>query len=184
VDTFQEVLQWFANNVFNEVAILIGLIVLTGLWLQKKKFDEVLAGTLRATIGIYVLFAGIAVFIGGLSAFQTLVAKAFGKAPPTSVVSLDKFMADKGATIAMVLTIAFLMHVLVVKVLRLKFVYLTGHLMFWMSVVITASLTAAFGAMGASATGVSWTMVLVGAAILATYWTLQPIYSSNKMQRE
>jgi ascorbate PTS system EIIC component len=177
VDTLKEVLQWFANNVFNEVAILIGLIVLAGLWLQKKKFEEILAGTLRATIGIYVLFAGIAVFIGGLVAFQTLIAKAFGKTPPTSVVSLDKFMLTKGATIAMVITVGFLFHVLAVKLLRLKFVYLTGHLMFWMSVVITASLSAAFGSM------TQWTMVLVGAAIVATYWTVQPIYMATKMKR-
>ncbi|MEX2554997.1 MAG: PTS ascorbate transporter subunit IIC [Actinomycetota bacterium] len=177
MDTFEEVLQWFANNVFNEVAILIGLIVLAGLWLQRKKFDEILAGTLRATVGIYVLFAGIAVFIGGLVAFQTLVAEAFGKAAPTSVVSLDDFMADKGATIAMVMTVAFLMHIFVVRILRLKFVYLTGHLMFWMSVVITASLTAAYGSMG------QWTMTLIGAAILAAYWTVQPIYIASKMKR-
>jgi PTS system ascorbate-specific IIC component len=171
----KETLQWFANNVFNEVAILIGLIVVAGLWLQKKRFEEIVAGALRATIGIYVLFAGISVFVGGLSSFQAIVSSAFGKTPPTSKVSLDTFMADKGATIAMVITVAFLIHVLAVKLLRLKFVYLTGHLMFWMSVVITASLTAAFGSMG------QWTMVLVGAVILATYWTVQPIYIQKKM---
>ncbi len=181
--TFERVLQWFANNVFNEVAILIGLIVLAGLLLQRKRFEEILAGALRATVGVYAMFIGIAVFVGGLSAFQTLVSRAFGKTPPASVVSLDTFMADKGATIAMVLTIAFLMHVFLVRVLRLKFVYLTGHLMFWMSVVVTASLTTAFGSMGAGRTGVSWTMVLIGAAILAVYWTVQPIYIANKMRR-
>ena len=31
MDALKEVLQWFANNVFSEVAILIGLIVLVGL---------------------------------------------------------------------------------------------------------------------------------------------------------
>ncbi|MGZ4104391.1 MAG: PTS ascorbate transporter subunit IIC [Actinomycetota bacterium] len=183
MSTFQDVLTWIANNIFNEVAILIGLIVLAGLWLQRKKFDEILAGALRATIGVYAMFIGIAVFVGGLSAFQTIVAGAFGKSAPTSTVSLDKFMADKGATIAMVLTIAFLIHVLAVRLLRLKFVYLTGHLMFWMSVVITASLTAAWGAMSPGKGGVSWTMVLIGAVILATYWTVQPMYMATKMKR-
>src|SRR5215471_10143112 len=56
VKTFEDVLQWFANNVFNEVAILIGLIVLVGLLLQRKRFDEVLQGVLRATIGVYAMF--------------------------------------------------------------------------------------------------------------------------------
>jgi len=177
VKTFEDVLQWFANNVFNEVAILIGLIVLVGLLLQRKRFDEVLQGVLRATIGVYAMFIGIAVFVGGLSAFQAIVASAFGKAPPTSGVSLDNFMKDKGAIIAMVITVAFLMHIAIVRLFRLKFVYLTGHLMFWMSVVVTASLSAAFGSMG------KWTMVLVGSAIVATYWTIQPIYMQAKMRR-
>lgn len=175
--TLEDVLQWFANNVFNEVAILIGLIVLIGLLLQRKRFEDVLQGVLRATIGVYAMFIGIAVFVGGLSAFQAIVASAFGKTPPTSGVSLDNFMKDKGSIIAMVITVAFLMHILIVRLFRLKFVYLTGHLMFWMSVVVTASLSAAFGSMG------KWTMVLVGAGVVAVYWTIQPIYMQAKMKR-
>ena len=177
MSTLQNSLQWLANNIFNEVAILIGLIVLVGLLLQRKRFEEILQGVVRATVGVYAMFIGIAVFVGGLSAFQAIVASAFGKTPPSSGVTLDKFMADKGATIAMVITVAFLIHVALVKLFHLKFVYLTGHLMFWISVVVTASLTAAWGEMG------QWTMILIGAAIVATYWTIQPIYMARKMER-
>lgn len=180
---FETVLKWFATNIFNEVAILIGLIVLVGLILQRKRVEEIVAGALRATVGVYAMFIGIGIFVGGLVAFQTLVSTAFGKTPPTSVVTLDKFMTSKGATIALVLTVAFLMHIAVVRLLKLKFVYLTGHLMFWMSVVITASLTAAFGAMSPGKSGISYKMVLIGAAILAAYWTIQPIYMATKMKR-
>lgn len=174
---FESTLEWFANNVFNEVAILIGIIVLIGLLLQKKRFEEILSGAIRATVGVYAMFIGIAVFVGGLSAFQAITASAFGKTPPTSGVTLDKFMADKGSVIAMVITVAFLFHLALVRLFRLKFVYLTGHLMFWMSVVVTASLTAGWGAMG------KWTMILIGAAIVATYWTVQPIVLQKKMER-
>lgn len=177
MDALKEVLQWFANNVFSEVAILIGLIVLVGLWLQKKPFEEIVAGTLRATVGIYVLFAGIAVFIGGLVAFQTIVASAFGLEPPVSEVSLDDFLATNGGTIAMVITVAFLLHIAIVRVFKLKFVYLTGHLMFWMSVVITSSLVAGFGERS------QLFLVLVGACLLAVYWTLQPLYIQSKMRK-
>ncbi len=174
---FEKTLEWIANNVFNEVAILIGLIVVVGLLLQKKRFEEILSGAIRATVGVYAMFIGIGVFVGGLSAFQAITASAFGKEPPTSGVTLDEFMADKGSVIAMVITVAFLMHLLLVRVLKLKFVYLTGHLMFWMSVVVTASLTAGWGSMG------KWTMILIGSAIVATYWTIQPIVMQKKMER-
>lgn len=175
--SLEKTLEWFANNVFNEVAILIGIIVLVGLLLQKKRFEEILSGAVRATVGVYAMFIGIAVFVGGLSAFQAITASAFGKTPPTSGVTLDKFMADKGSIIAMVITVGFLFHIALVRLLRLKFVYLTGHLMFWMSVVVTASLTAGWGSMG------KWTMVLIGSGIVATYWTIQPIVMQKKMQR-
>jgi PTS system ascorbate-specific IIC component len=175
--TFEKTLEWFANNVFNEVAILIGIIVLVGLALQKKRFEEILSGAIRATVGVYAMFIGIAVFVGGLSAFQAITASAFGKTPPTSGVTLDKFMADKGSVIAMVITVAFLMHLTLVRLFRLKFVYLTGHLMFWMSVVVTASLSAGWGSMG------KWTMILIGAGIVSVYWTIQPIILQKKMER-
>lgn len=174
---FEKTLEWFANNVFNEVAILIGIIVLVGLLLQKKRFEEILSGAIRATVGVYAMFIGIAVFVGGLSAFQAITASAFGKTPPTSGVTLDKFMADKGSVIAMVITVAFLFHLALVRLFRLKFVYLTGHLMFWMSVVVTASLAAGWGSMD------KWTMILVGAAIVSVYWTVQPIVLQKKMER-
>lgn len=176
MEALKDTLQWFANNVFNEVAILIGLIVLAGLWLQRKSLEDIVAGALRATIGIYVLTAGITVFVAGLSSFQTIVANAFGLDPPKATGSLDTFLQDQGGTIAMVITVAFLVHVLAVRVLHLKYVYLTGHLMFWMSFVVVASLVTAWGDMSQAS------LVLIGSAIIATYWTLQPMWMAKKMK--
>lgn len=173
----KDTLQWFANNIFNEVAILIGLIVLAGLWLQKKKLEEIVAGALRATIGIYVLQAGISVFVAGLVSFQAIVASAFGLDPPEATGSLDTFLADHGGTVAMVITVAFLLHVAMVRLLHLKYVYLTGHLMFWMSFVVVASLVTAWSSLS------QWTAVLIGAAIVSVYWTVQPIWMAKKMQK-
>jgi ascorbate PTS system EIIC component len=177
MDALKDTLQWFANNMFNEVAILIGLIVLAGLWLQKKKVEDIVAGAMRATIGIYILQAGIGVFVAGLVAFQTILASAFGLDPPEATGSLDNFLAEEGGTIAMVITVAFLAHVLIVKLLHLTYVYLTGHLMFWMSFVVVASLVASWSSL------TQLQLVLIGSAIVATYWTIQPMYMANKMRR-
>jgi ascorbate PTS system EIIC component len=88
MDILRDVLTFLANNIFNEVAILIGLIAFVGLLLQRKPSEEVVAGTLRATIGIYILFIGISVFVGGLVAFQTIVASAVGLEPPAATATL------------------------------------------------------------------------------------------------
>ena len=177
MDALKDTLQWFANNMFNEVAILIGLIVLAGLWLQKKKVEEIIAGAMRATIGIYILQAGIGVFVAGLVSFQTILASAFGLDPPAATGSLDNFLKDQGGTIAMVITVAFLVHLLIVKLFHLKYVYLTGHLMFWMSFVVVASLVTSWSSLS------QLQLVLIGSAIVAVYWTVQPMYLANKMRR-
>ena len=78
MDTVQSILMWIANNVFSQVPILIGLITLIGLILQRKSLEDTVGGALRATLGVVILFAGIAVFITGLVSFQAIVAAAFG----------------------------------------------------------------------------------------------------------
>lgn len=177
MQVFEDVLLWIANNVFNEVAILIGLITAVGLILLRKPIEDVISGALRATIGIYVLFIGVNVFVGGLVAFQTIVAGAFNLDPPTATASMDDFLVTQGSTIALIITVGFFFHAIAVRLFRLKYIYLTGHLMFWMSVVVTAALVQAFGDMS------QWTLVLLGSAIVATYWTLQPIYIAPLMRK-
>ncbi len=177
MDLLRDVLAFLANNLFNEVAVLIGLIALVGLLLQRKPSEEVVAGTLRATIGIYILFIGIDVFVGGLIAFQTIVASALGLDPPAATATLGDFLGSHGGTIALVITVAFLIHVLAVRVLNTRYVYLTGHLMFWISVVVVAALVQSFGDVS------QWTLVLAGALIVAAYWTIQPLYIAPLMRK-
>jgi ascorbate PTS system EIIC component len=177
MDLLRDVLAFLANNLFNEVAVLIGLIALVGLLLQRKPSEEVVAGTLRATIGIYILFIGINVFVGGLVAFQTIVASALGLDPPAATATLGDFLGTHGGTIALVITVAFLIHVLLVRLLNTRYVYLTGHLMFWISVVVVAALVQSFGDVS------QWTLVLTGALIVAAYWTVQPLYIAPLMRK-
>lgn len=173
-----DVLTWIANNIFNQVAILIGLITLVGLMLQRKKLEDVVAGALRATVGVITLFVGIDVFIGGLVAFQTIVGNAAGLQAPTASATLGDFLAGQGGTIALVITVGFFIHLLVVRLVpAARYVYLTGHLMFWISVVAVASLVTAFGDLPQS------TLVIAGSIIVAVYWTLQPVLIAPTMRK-
>ncbi len=177
MQALQSILQFLANNLFNEVAVLIGLITLVGLLLQRKPIEDLIAGALRATIGVYILFIGVDVFVGGLVSFQTIVSSAVGLAPPEAANTLGDFLGSHGGTIALVITVAFFVHVLVVRFLRTRYVYLTGHLMFWISVIVTAALVEVFGDLS------QWTLVLAGALIVAAYWTIQPLYIAPLMRK-
>ncbi len=172
-----QILEFLANNLFNEVAVLIGLITLLGLLLQRKPIEDLVAGALRATIGVYILFIGIGVFVGGLLAFQTIVSSAVGLEPPQATNTLGDFLGSHGGTIALVITVAFFVHVIAVRVLNTRYVYLTGHLMFWISVIVTAALVESFGDLSQG------TLVIAGALIVATYWTVQPLYIAPLMRK-
>lgn len=58
-----------------------------------------------------------------------------------------------------------------------RYVYLTGHLMLWMSIVIAATFVEVFGDVN------RWTLVAVGSLVIACYFTLQPIWIAPLMKR-
>ncbi len=174
----RDLLTWIANNLFNQVAILIGFIVLLGYAVQRKRLEDVVAGALRATIGVLILFIGIDVFVGGLVAFQTILASAFHLQPPQATKTLGDFLKDHGGSIALIIAIGFFIHVLLVRIFPFfRYVYLTGHLMFWMSVVVAAVLVEAFPKIGTTS------LVLWGSIIVALYWSVQPMYIARYMRK-
>lgn len=177
MDTISGILQWIANNIFSQVPILIGLITLLGLILQRKPIEDIVAGALRATLGVVILFAGIGVFVAGLTSFQTIVAAAFNMKPPTGTSTLEQFLKSQGSAIALIMAIGYFIHLLIVRVFNIRFVYLTGHLMFWMSVVLAATLVEAFPKIQ------QWETVTAGSILIALYWSLQPLYIHRMMKK-
>ncbi|GAA2594560.1 PTS ascorbate transporter subunit IIC [Actinomadura fulvescens] len=178
MDIVKDILTFLADNVFGQVPILIGLITLIGLLLQRKRFEDTLAGALRATIGVVILFIGVEVFTGGLSSFQAVLASAMDTEPPKAEHTLSGFLAEQGGTVALVITVAFLLHVLIVRLFpAARYLYLTGHLMFWISTVTVASLVTI------APDADQLTLVLCGAGFVAAYWTLQPLWMRPLMRR-
>src|SRR5437667_12881351 len=96
----RDLLIWIANNLFNQVAILIGLIVLLGYAIQGKRSEEGVAGALRATIGVLILFIGVDECMGGMLLFQTAVSSGFNIKPPQDTETLAVFRRTNGSTIA------------------------------------------------------------------------------------
>lgn len=174
----QDILQGIADNLLSQVPILIGLIALVGLLLQRKPAEDVIGGTLRAAIGVVIMTIGIDVFVGGLASFQAVVSSAVGVEPPAATTTLDDFLAGPGAAAPLIIAGGFVLHLLLVRVFRsARYVYLTGHLMLWMSIVIAACFVEAFGDLD------RWTLVGAGSVVLACYFTLQPLWIAPLMRR-
>ena len=176
--TFEEVVRVITDNLFAQVSILIGLIALVGLVLQRKPFDEVVAGALRATIGVVILNIGVEIFTGGLASFQAIVSSAMGLEPPQATSTLSEFSAGAGSVVPLIIAGGFVVHLALVRIFpAARFVYLTGHLMYWMSVVIAASLVEAFGDVN------RWVLAGVGSILIGCYWVLQPLWTAPLMRK-
>ena len=178
MNTFEAVVRVITDNLFAQVSILIGLIALVGLILQRKPFDEVVAGALRATIGVVILNIGVEIFTGGLTAFQVIVSSAMGLDPPEGSSTLGDFTAGAGSVVPLIIAGGFVVHLALVRIFpAARFVYLTGHLMYWMSVVIAASLVEAFGDVN------RWVLAGVGSILIGCYWVLQPLWTRPLMRK-
>jgi PTS system ascorbate-specific IIC component len=165
------------NNLFNQVALLVGIFVAIGLLAQGKGARLTIEGTIRAALGYVILGVGIDVFIGGLIAFQNVVGAAFGITPPTSTNTLSGFLQTSGSAVALIMAGGYLVHLILGRILRTKFVYLTGHLMYWISVVIAVSVYQSVP--GASAAQVA----LFGSLVAGVYWTIQPALLQRFMKK-
>ncbi|QCR18205.1 PTS transporter subunit IIC [Agrococcus sp. SGAir0287] len=175
---FEDIVRTITDNLFSQVAILIGLIALVGLALQRKPIEEVVGGAMRATIGVVILNIGIDLFVGGLVAFQAIVSSAMGLEPPAAESTLAEFNEGPGSVVPLIIAGGFVVHLLIVRVFpAARFVYLTGHLMYWMAVVLAATIVEAFGEVD------RWIVAGAGAVIIACYWVLQPLWTQPLMRK-
>lgn len=170
-------IDFLVKNIFNQVAVLIGLVTLIGLVLQKKSFEDTISGTIKSMVGILIMLAGVDVFIGGLVSFQTIVSSAFHISSPTAQNTLQNFTNNFGSVAVSIMALGFLIHLLIVRIFKTRFVYLTGHLMWWISLVISASLLEVFPHINQGV------LILVGSILIALYWTFQPMYVHKYMKK-
>ena len=62
----QNILLFISDNILGQVPILMALVALLGLLLQRKAFHDVLGGTIRAAVVVFVMTIGFDVFVGVL----------------------------------------------------------------------------------------------------------------------
>lgn len=165
-----EALKWFATNVFGTPAILLGFIVFLGLLLQKKNTSQVISGTFKAIIGFLIINAGAAVIVGALNIFEPMWKEVFN----LKTSSLGKFMGQEGfnakygSAVTLAMTLGFLINVLLARFTRFKYIYLTGHMMFWTTTIFAGVIVNAVG-------DVSYGKLVIFLAIfMGIYWTFQP----------
>ncbi|OZB96607.1 PTS ascorbate transporter subunit IIC [Paenibacillus sp. XY044] len=166
-----DVLYWIATNIFGTPAILLGFIVLVGLMLQKKSTSQLVSGTFKAIIGFLIIGAGSDVIVNALNVFEPMWKEVFGLKTSSlgSFMGQEAFNGKFGSAVTLAMLVGFLINVALARFTRFKFIYLTGHMMFWTSTIFAGVIVHAAG------TGIAiWKLVVVIAVILGVYWTFQP----------
>lgn len=135
------VLQWIIDNILTQAAIIIALIAFLGLALQKKPAGEVFSGTLKTMFGFMILSAGSSILQGSLKYFGALFNSAFnlGSSGGAVVASIEgingQAMTDLGlgSEIAIVLAGIFVVNILLARLTKFKYIFLTGQALLWES---------------------------------------------------
>ncbi|GIN72412.1 PTS ascorbate transporter subunit IIC [Bacillus sp. J14TS2] len=174
-----DVIFWIATNIFGQAAILLGFIVLLGLLLQKKSTSQVISGTFKAVIGFLIISAGATVITNALTVFEPLWKEVFNlsEEPLGNFIGQEGFNAKYGSAVTLAMTLGFIINVLLARFTRLKFIYLTGHMMFWTTTIFA-------GIVIQTAGDVSFEKLVIFLAVfMGLYWTIQPALTQPFMRK-
>ena len=166
-----QIFQWIANNLFGVPAFFIGLIVALGLIFKKSSTSKVISGTLKAIMGFLIIDIGSGAIVGGLGVFQPLWAEVFGlseNSMPSNFLGFDNFSAKYGSYIALIMFIGFFINVVLARFTKFKYIYLTGHMMFWTIAIFLGIIT------DVNPDANMFVVVPALSLIMGVYWTLQP----------
>ncbi|MEG0169019.1 PTS ascorbate transporter subunit IIC [Anaerorhabdus sp.] len=135
----------FILNIIKTPAIVLALVALIGLTLQKKSIGDVFSGTVKTAIGMLVLSAGSGLIVTEILPFVDLFSTVFslqGFATSSEAVvgAMQSAVPVISSTSALIMAIGFLVNVLIARFSPLKYIFLTGHMMWILSVAIAGSL--------------------------------------------
>ena len=153
-------------------AFMIGFVSLLGLILQKKQGSDVITGTVKATVGVLVLFAGVDVLSNTITPIAQLFSNVFPGSGTAIAADWTKFLADYGVAVVLIMVFGFFVNLLIARITPFKYVFLTGHILFWNAFMVTAALSDT-----GKITGIP--LIIVGSIVLGLISTFLPALISK-----
>lgn len=165
-------------------AFVLGMIALVGLLLQKKSFGDVLMGTIKTVLGQLIMGVGIGALIAALIPIQKLFELGIPAGGMTTFVTFDEGVigavqaaniAGIGTELAFTMLFGYIIHILIARFTKFKYLYLTGH-MIWIHAGAFAILFHSFGLP-------LWAVVLCASVVDGVYMTLAPAWAQPIMRK-
>ncbi|MFT8357445.1 PTS ascorbate transporter subunit IIC [Bifidobacterium aquikefiri] len=132
-------------DIFRQPAVIVALISLIGLSVQRKPLTDIMKGTIRTFVGFLVLAAGAGVVSGALTPFGDMFQEAFhvqGVVPNNEAI-VGTVLVQYGSVAALIFFLGMVINILLSATTRFKYVYLSGHVAFYMATMITVIFVAA-----------------------------------------
>ncbi|MBN9644930.1 PTS ascorbate transporter subunit IIC [Corynebacterium mendelii] len=173
----------FMVQLFQQPAIIVGLIALLGLVAQKKPAGDVVTGTVKTILSMLIVAAGAGAVVGGLSPIQDMVNAAMEGKVTTFVAYDELVMASTqtgpveqiGTAMGLTMLFGFIFHLLLARFTPLHYVYLTGH---WIWIT-TGSWAILFWSFGLN----YWTVIALASICSGAWMTISPAIAQPFMRR-
>ena len=169
------VLQFVVYDILGQASLLIGLLAMVGLLIQKKSADKVISGTIKTIVGFLIFGIGSSAAQGALNGFQSLFVTAFGLEGVTPISEAITAQAQTlfPMVIALIMVGGFLCNLVIARLTKFKYIFLTGgHSLF-----LSALLAILLKALGLSDVAA----ILIGSVIHGFAAALYPAIAQKSM---
>lgn len=125
-------------DVFRQPAVIVAMISLIGLAVQGKSISNIVQGSIRTMVGFLVLAAGSGVVTQALDPFGSMFQYAFhvqGVVPNNEAI-IGTVLLKYGSESALIFFFGMIVNIILSLTSRFKFIYLTGHVAFYMASMI------------------------------------------------
>jgi PTS system ascorbate-specific IIC component len=170
------IIKFFVDEIFSKPYYLVGLMTAVGLVALRRPWSQVIGGTVKATMGFLILVVGAVTVINALDPLGKLILGATGArgVVPTNEAIVALAQREYGALTAWLMFVGFFASLLIARVTNLRYVFLTGHHIFYMATMLAVILvTVGIGGVAA---------VLVGAFLLGTIMVIMPAFAHPWMR--
>lgn len=131
----------FFLEIMQTPSIVLAGVAFIGLMLQRKSFGQVFSGTVKTALGLVILSFGASIIVEEIIPFAELFTEVFnltGFATSSEAVvgTMQNNFPVIASTSALIMAFGFIVNVLLARFSPLKYVFLTGHMMWILSVSI------------------------------------------------
>lgn len=132
------IVHFITAYIFNQPFILLSLVAMAGLILQKKPLQDVITGSLKTGIGYLILSQGTSLLAGIVMPIADILNQIFHVEASASGIGQVAFEADWASSIALIMVVGFAVNLLLARLTKFKYVYLTAHQTYFIALVYLA----------------------------------------------